>query len=117
MISTQHGQPAIHAQPLVIFIAIAHTGHGLCWQGYLGIYGKLGKQNGAQRRGFFFTAHADDSAALQVQRRQTQHGDKQGLIRVDNPTANNSGVTGMNDAPLDKAVTAIELKNHHATSG
>ncbi|MNP32449.1 hypothetical protein D3C76_1256290 [compost metagenome] len=112
----QGSQPTIHPQALVIFVAIAHPSHCLRWLRNLGGNTEgLGNQC-TERCRLFFAAHADDAASGQPHRRQGTHLSEQRLVRIDNAAAHDGGVGSVNHPPLDEAVTAIELKNHHATS-
>ncbi|MCY1184582.1 hypothetical protein D9M73_252890 [compost metagenome] len=83
---------------------------------HTGLHGKrLGNQR-AKRIGFFLTAHADNTTARKSHRSQCSHFGQQRLIGIDDSAAFNHCISSMDYPPLDEAVTAIELKNHHATS-
>ncbi|MNP67020.1 hypothetical protein D3C76_1627990 [compost metagenome] len=80
------------------------------------LHGKcLGYQR-TQRIGFFLAAHTDNAATRQTHRGHRGHFGQQCLIGIDDPATFNHRISGMDYTPLDEAVTAVELKNHHATS-
>src|SRR5690606_291970 len=107
-------QPAIHSQTPVVLVAIAHT---------LQLLARPGKQRRTlepagqlieDHLGFIFRADTHQTAAMYLSLLTTQQTLQ--LHQVRRHVAIAHTPLPVQQPPLDKGVTAVQLKNHHSAS-
>src|SRR5690606_11360263 len=113
-IRPHHCQPAVHAQSVEIVVSVAYATQlpgrlcDLAWQ----------SEDALESRcdciGFLLAAHTDQSCAPQGNCLLLAKGGQHRLFIRGQPGANTALV---DKAPLDQGVSAVQLKNHGATSG
>ncbi|MNL25509.1 hypothetical protein D3C87_1469940 [compost metagenome] len=113
----EHRQPTIEPQPLEFLIPVTDTRHFASRRRTDHRHTESLREQRNQRLGFFRGPDTDQPAKLESDPLERLQALQQSEIRINDTLTHHPTDIRMEHPPLDETVSAVELKNHHATSG
>ncbi|MCY1374934.1 hypothetical protein D9M69_623090 [compost metagenome] len=115
LIGANQSQPAIKPKTLILVISIAHSSQLNCRTRTDTLHGKSSLQRLNKSRSLFIRAHTHQTTSAQADH-LLLYNLNESFIGSNNTTTAHIQTITSDGSPFDKAISTIELKNHHSTS-